>query len=83
MENDYFIQQIGIVKNEMTHIWNALIVVIGGTIGLLFVTQSIKTFALFLFGIFFTILLVNAYVTRRINLLTLLNQLNKEKSWKV
>ena len=78
---DLIVQKIGIIKNEMSHLWNALIVLVGGTIGLLFTQFTIKTFVLIILGIGFGILLFNAYMVRRSALFELLNQMNKEKVW--
>ena len=78
---DLIVQKIGIIKNEMTHLWNALIVLMGGTIGLLFTQFTLKSLILIILGAGFSLLLFNAYMVRRTTLFELLNQLNKEKVW--
>ncbi len=80
---DLIVQKIGIIKNEMTHLWNALIVVIGGTLGLFLVPYSLKTLSLIIIGIVMFFLLVNAYILRRNILFELLSQMNKEETWTV
>ncbi len=78
---DLIVQKIGIIKNEMSHLWNALIVVTGGTLGLFLVPYSLKILTLIIIGIIMFFILVNAYILRRNMLFELLNQMDKEEKW--
>lgn len=78
MDNDYLVEKIGAVKNEMSHIWGGIFVTGGGSITLMFTEANIFKWVFIAVGIMLTILFINAYITKRIELINFLKELKEE-----
>lgn len=80
MDDDYSTEKFNSIRNEMSHIWGGIFVTGGGAITIV-LTMALNplqiTFSVL--GFWLAITLLNAYITRRLELLTILNELQKEK----
>ena len=79
MNDNYLKEKANSIRNEMNHLWTAMLVTGGGAIG--FAIFEYKNFLIYLFlvlGIIMTLLFVNAYINRRIELRNILVILKKE-----
>jgi intracellular septation protein A len=59
------IEIISALKNEMTHIWGAATVVLGGAVTILLNELNTVKITLGVFGLLFFFALLNAYMIRR------------------
>ena len=72
-------KEIDIIIHERNHLWNALILTIGGTLTLiLFTTKIIFHYSLIFVGILFIIIFINGYFKKGDVLRKLLNKIEKE-----
>ena len=79
MGRDYIKEKANSLRNEMNHLWTAMLVTCGVTIGFLFFESKNSGIAFFIIlGLIMTILFVNAYFNRRIELREVLKELMGE-----
>ncbi len=79
MNESYLKEKANSLRNEMSHLWTAMLVTAGGSIGFaVFESKNILVFTFMILGLIFTILFINAYINRRIELQNILEIINKE-----
>ena len=79
MNNDYTKEKANSLRNEMNHLWTAMLVTCGGTIGFLVFENKNLFITLFIIsGLVMTILFLNAYFNRRTELREVLKELKGE-----
>lgn len=78
MDNDYLVEKIGAIKNEMSHIWGGVFVTGGGSITLATTGLNPLKWTFIILGVLLTILFINAYITKRIELMSSLKELKED-----
>ncbi len=80
MENEFEKEKIGLLKTEMSQLWNSVFITAGGTIAFLLSRNSFLHILLGIAGIVLTVLFLNAYMIRRIEATKLINNLKERKN---
>lgn len=78
MNSEYLVEKIGAVKNEMSHIWGGVFVTGGGSITLATTGLNALKWTFIILGVLLTILFINAYITKRIELMSFLKELKED-----
>jgi len=79
MNENYLSEKIGIIKNEMSHIWGGIFITGGGAITIATTGYSHMKIVLIVLGLLMAMIFINAYLIREIELFKILKQLNKEE----
>lgn len=80
MNNDYSVEKLNSIRNEMSHIWGGIFVTGGGAITIvLTMNWNILQITFCLLGLLLSLTFVNAYLTKRIDLVNTLDELKEEK----
>lgn len=77
-ENEYLVEKLNSIRNEMSHCWGAAFVTGGGVFTLAVTEMNLLKLLFIVLGLPLTILFINAYFLRRRDLFYVLNKLNKE-----
>ena len=75
-KQEIYREQIGILKNEATHLWGSAFIVCGGSISMLF---SEKQLAIILgwLGVIITLVLFNTYFVKRTEMISILKNMKE------
>lgn len=72
------IEKLNSLRNEMTHIWGSAFILCGGSMTLLFNEYNPIKYFFGVLGFVLTIIIFNAYFTRRIEMQKMLKDLEEE-----
>lgn len=73
--SEVYKEQIGILKNEMTHLWGSMFVIGGGSLTLFINYQNPLTNILCSLGFFLTILFLKTYFAKRTEIIYILREM--------
>ena len=80
MEESYIKEKANSLRNEMNHIWGAIFVIGGGSVGFSIIeNKTVLIYFFLILGIFWTVVFINAYFIKRTELLKTVNELRKDK----
>lgn len=80
MEEIYLREKANCLRNEMNHLWTGMFLTGGGAVGFSIMQEkSFLILTLMLIGFFLTLVFLNAYMVRRLELKEILNILYKER----
>ncbi len=77
MENFFETEKLSCIRNEMTHLWGSIFATSGGVIALVLSEFSILKLFFIVFGTLLTLIMINAYFIRRIEVMSILKELKK------
>lgn len=79
MEIDSLKEQLGCIKNEMTHLWGSAFLLAGGAFSLMFYNRSFEGYLWGGIGVIIALILGHAYVIRRVETLRIVNKIKEIK----
>ena len=79
MNEKYLSEKIGIIKNEMSHIWGGIFITGGGSITIATTGYTSVKIVLIILGLLMATIFINAYFIRQIELFKILKQLKNEE----
>ncbi len=74
--NEIYREQIGILKNEATHLWGSTFVLGGGAITLFF-KQTVPAVILGIIGVIFATLLFKTYFIKRAEIMEIIDKMEE------
>ena len=74
--NEIYKEQIGVLKNEATHLWGSTFVLGGGAITLFF-KQTLIAIILGTIGVIFATLLFKTYFIKRAEIMEIINKMEE------
>ncbi len=75
MNENYLKEKANSLRNEMNHLWGAIFITGGGSVGFsIFEEKTLLIYAFLILGIFWTIVFVNAYFVKRIELMKIIEK---------
>ena len=78
MNNNYLTEKANCLRNEMNHLWGAMFITGGGAIGFAVIeTKNLWIYCFMILGALMAIVFLNAYMTRRIELMQIVNEIKK------
>ena len=76
MERDYLKEKANCLRNEMNHLWGAVFVTGGGSVGFSLISGKTLLSSMYLYlGILFSLIFLNAYIVRRTQLIQLVRDI--------
>lgn len=78
MSKEKTLKEIDVLINEKNHLWNALIITIGGSLTLLFSVKGFITYLFFIVGILFAAIFLNGYFRKDDLIKNLLTKIDEE-----
>ena len=73
--NEIYREQIGILKNEATHLWGSTFVIGGGALTLFLNYHNFLTGVFGVIGLFFTVLFFKTYLLKRKEMIDILKKM--------
>lgn len=78
MDENYCSEKFNSIRNEMSHIWGAIFVTGGGVATIFSVSNwTYQNIFLFIVGFIMTVMFVNAYIIRKLELMDMLKKIKK------
>lgn len=79
MEIDSLKEQLGCIKNEMTHLWGTVFLLAGGSFTIIFNHRTLESFICGGFGILAAMIFGRAYIIRRVETLKIVKKIKDIK----
>lgn len=79
MEKEYIKEKIGLLKTEMNLLWSSVFVTFGGSLALLLSGKIFWHFLIAAIGFLLTLVFANAFIIKRVEVISLINYLEGEK----
>jgi hypothetical protein len=76
-KDEYLIETLNSLRNEMSHIWGAVFVTGGGAITLFTTGYKGEKVIFIVLGLFFAIIFMNAYMIRRKEVVAILKKIKR------
>lgn len=76
--DDYIREKLNSIRNEMNHIWSAMFLLGGSSLAVLFNNPLFINYILSLLGLVFSLLFLNAYFIRRVEIMEYLKNIRGE-----
>lgn len=79
MNNDYTLEKLNSIRNEMSHFWGGIFITGGGAFTIISTASLNSTKVIItILGVIMMLVFINAYIMRRTELLNILQELKQE-----